>query len=113
MKKPSVINIKKFFVSLGLFDQIGEQKGVYDKNEVKDFDHLFVNISDISYNSVDALLLCSAEDAIKSIEKSTNLIPQKIKGFDSTIWRFTFPSLGYVSVEVTDKDKYITLDNGI
>ena len=113
MKKPSIINIKKFFLSLGLFDQSGVSNNVYAPQELKDFDHLYINIVDISHQSVDALLLCPVKEALSSIQKETGLSPKEIKIPDCHLWRFTFPNLGYVSIEEKSSSILITIDNGI
>lgn len=107
MKNPSILNVKKFFLSLNLFDQ----EKVYDLQEIKDYDHLFVTISDISEKCVNAVLLCDAHKAISLIEKAIQLSPEKIEKADSTVWTFSLPKLGYISIESTLNSNFIRLDN--
>ena len=114
MKKPSPLNIKKFFAALGLVDKDGLEQGKYSADQIANHEHLFVTVRDISPFYVDGTLLCGIPEAVETIRQSTGVECEKIKDYDSTTWRFKLPGYGYISVEnYKNKAQNITLDNGI
>lgn len=114
MKKPSPLNIKKFFAALGLIDKNGLEQGKYSADQIANHEHSFVTIREISPFYVDGTLLCTIPEAIETIRKSTGLECEKIKDYCSTTWRFKLPECGYISIEnYQDKAKNIILDHGI